>query len=249
MPEYSRARLQDWIKAGRVLVDGRAEKPSYTMRGGESVSVEPLELPPLKAEPEDAPLDILYQDADVIAINKPAGLVVHAGAGNLTGTLVNRLVHHFQTLSTVGGDERPGIVHRLDRDTSGVLLVARTDAAHQSLAEQFSSRTVEKIYLAVVHGAMKQDRGRIEKPIARDPVHRTKMTARLATGRRALTDWKVIRRSRRLQLSRGPHRHRPHAPDPGASVEHRPPGGRRHALRSTQRHAPPAVPPRPSHLV
>ena len=195
MPEYSRARLQDWIKAGRVLVDGRAEKPSFTLRGGESVRVEPLELPPLKAEPEDAPLEILYQDADVIAINKPAGLVVHAGAGNLSGTLVNRLVHHFQTLSTVGGDERPGIVHRLDRDTSGVLLVARTDAAHQSLAGQFSSRTVEKIYLTVVHGAMKQDRGRIEKPIARDPVHRTRMTARLASGRRALTDWKVIRRA------------------------------------------------------
>ena len=194
MPEYSRARLQEWIKQERVLVDGARQKSSYTVRGGENITVEPLELTPLKAEPEDAPLDILYQDADVIVINKPAGLVVHAGAGNLTGTLVNRLVHHFQTLSSVGGDERPGIVHRLDRETSGILLVARTDAAHQSLAKQFSSRTVEKIYLTVVQGAMKQDRGRIEKPIARDPVRRIRMTTRVAEGRTALTDWTVIGR-------------------------------------------------------
>ncbi len=194
MPEFSRARLQEWIRLGRVLVDGATRKPSYELRGSESIEVEPAELQPLKAAPEDEPIVVLYQDADVVAVDKPAGLVVHAGAGHLSGTLVNRLVHHFQTLSSVGGDERPGIVHRLDRDTSGVLLIARTDAAHQSLAKQFASRTVEKIYLAVVHGSVKADRGRIQSPIARDPVHRTRMTTRVATGRTALTDYEVLGR-------------------------------------------------------
>jgi 23S rRNA pseudouridine1911/1915/1917 synthase len=194
LPQYSRSRLQDWIKHGRVLVDGIAQRASHTMRGGETITVEPAELTPLKATPEEGPLEILYEDSDVIAINKPAGLVVHAGAGHSDGTLVNRLVHHFQSLSHVGGDLRPGIVHRLDRDTSGVLLVARNDAAHQSLALQFSTRTVEKIYLALVHGVLKKDRGRIESKIARDPVHRTKMTARLMTGRTALTDYEVLQR-------------------------------------------------------
>jgi 23S rRNA pseudouridine1911/1915/1917 synthase len=158
------------------------------------VFVEPAALPPLKASPEDLPVEILYQDPAVIAVNKPAGVVVHAGAGVHEGTLVNRLVHHFGTLSTLGGEERPGIVHRLDRHTSGVLLVARTDAAHQSLAAQFSSRAVEKIYLTLVHGAVSAATGRITSQITRDPVHRTRMTARLGQGRSALTDWEVLER-------------------------------------------------------
>ena len=124
-------------------------------------------------------MEVLYEDAALIAVNKPAGLTVHAGAGKHDGTLVNRLVHHFQGLSQVGGEMRPGIVHRLDKDTSGVLLVARTDAAHRALAAQFAGRTVEKIYLALVHGKVRADSGRITKPIARDPVRRTRMTARL----------------------------------------------------------------------
>jgi 23S rRNA pseudouridine1911/1915/1917 synthase len=194
LPEYSRARLQDWIRQGRVLVDGVPQTPSYALRGGEALVVRPAAPPPLRAEPEDAPIRILYEDAAVIAVDKPAGLVVHAGAGNLSGTLVNRLVHHFSSLSSLGGDERPGIVHRLDRGTSGVLLVARNDAAHQSLARQFSSRTVEKIYLALVHGRVKTDRGRIEAPIARDPVRRTRMTSRLQSGRFALTEYEVLGR-------------------------------------------------------
>jgi 23S rRNA pseudouridine1911/1915/1917 synthase len=194
LPEYSRARLQDWIRHGRVTVDGGRQKASYAVRGGETIVVRPAAVRPLKAAPEDAPVEILYEDAAVIAVNKPAGLVVHAGAGNLSGTLVNRLVHHFGTLSQAGGEDRPGIVHRIDRDTSGVLLVARTDAAHQSLARQFASRTVEKVYLAVVHGSVKRDSGRITAPIARDPVRRTRMTARIAAGRAALTDYEVIGR-------------------------------------------------------
>jgi 23S rRNA pseudouridine1911/1915/1917 synthase len=192
--EYSRARIQTWIRDGLVSVNGAAAKPSMILRGGEQIEVSPADLPPLKAEPEDAPIEILYEDAAVIAVNKPAGLVVHAGAGAHSGTLVNRLVHHFASLSQVGGELRPGIVHRLDRGTSGVMLVARSDAAHRALASQFSGRTTEKTYLALVEGRVNADSGRITKPIARDPSHRTRMTARLDHGRDALTDYRVLRR-------------------------------------------------------
>jgi 23S rRNA pseudouridine1911/1915/1917 synthase len=194
MSEYSRARLQAWIKDGLVSVNGAPAKSSTTLRGGEKIDVSPADLPPLKAEPEDAPIEILYEDASLIAVNKPAGLVVHAGAGAVSGTLVNRLVHHFATLSKVGGDLRPGIVHRLDRGTSGVMLVARTDSAHRSLAAQFAGRTTEKTYLALVEGRVSADSGRITKPITRDPVHRTRMTARLEHGRDALTEYRVLKR-------------------------------------------------------
>jgi 23S rRNA pseudouridine1911/1915/1917 synthase len=193
-PQYSRSRLQSWIKEGRVLVDGAHAKASMLLRGDERIEVTPGELPPLKAAPEDLPVEILYEDAAVIAVNKPAGVAVHAGAGQHAGTLVNRLVHRFQKLSQLGGELRPGIVHRLDKDTSGVLLVARTDTAHRALAAQFAGRTVEKTYLALVHGRLKADSGRITKPIARDPVRRTRMTARLANGREALTDYRVLKR-------------------------------------------------------
>jgi len=194
LPEFSRSRVQEWIKAGRVLVAGAVPKAALSLKGGETISVEPMQRPPLRAEAEDLPLDVLYQDDDVVVVNKAAGVIVHAGAGQHSGTLVNALLHHFGTLSTEGGDERPGIVHRLDKETSGVLVVARTDAAHRSLSEQFASREVDKIYLAMVQGLPKAESGRVEKPITRDPMHRTKMTCRLETGRHALTDWKVLRR-------------------------------------------------------
>ncbi len=192
LPEFSRSRLQSWIKADRVLVDGEATRASYILRGGESISVTPADLQPLAAEPEELPLRILYEDADVIVVDKSAGMVVHAGAGHGRGTLVNALLHHFGTLSSINGDLRPGIVHRLDRETSGVLVVARTDRAHQSLAAQFHDREVEKIYLALVHGRMNKPAGRIDSPIARDPVRRVRMTARLATGRAALTEYRLL---------------------------------------------------------
>ena len=181
-------------------MDGAPRKISFLLRGAEAVEVEPADLTPLRATPENLPLEILYEDGDVIAINKPAGLVVHAGAGVHSGTLVNALLHHFQTLSTLGGETRPGIVHRLDRNTSGVILVARTDAAHRNLAAQFSGRKVEKTYLALVHGKLKQDRGRITAPITRDPVRRTRMTSRLGTGRSALTEYTVLRRFSKFTL-------------------------------------------------
>jgi 23S rRNA pseudouridine1911/1915/1917 synthase len=194
LSEYSRSRIQSWIKDGHVLVNGASAKASLVLRGGERIQVSPAGLPPLKATPEDLPVDVLYEDASLIAVNKPAGLVVHAGAGVHAGTLVNRLVHRFATLSQLGGEMRPGIVHRLDKDTSGVLLVARTDAAHRALAAQFAGRTVEKIYLALVHGKVRADSGRITRPIARDPVRRTRMTARLESGREALTEYRVRQR-------------------------------------------------------
>lgn len=194
LPQYSRARLQDWIEQGRVLVNGSPEKRSYLMKGAERIHVRPGELPPLRATPEELPLDVLYEDAGVIAINKPAGMVVHAGAGQHSGTLVNALLHRFGKLSTAGGELRPGIVHRLDRFTSGVILIARNDAAHRNLAEQFASRQVEKIYLALAHGSVKKDQGRITSPITRDPLRRIRMTARLARGRSAITDYRVLER-------------------------------------------------------
>jgi 23S rRNA pseudouridine1911/1915/1917 synthase len=194
LPEYSRSRIQDWIKSGRVRVNGDPVRASYSLRAGDTVQVEPADAPSLHGQPEAIPLVILYEDADVVAIDKPAGMVVHAGAGVHSGTLVNALVHRFGELSGVGGALRPGIVHRLDRFTSGVLLVAKNDAAHQNLAAQFSERQVEKVYLALVHGRVERERGRVDRPIARDPVRRIRMTARLDEGRAAWTEYHVLRR-------------------------------------------------------
>lgn len=200
LPEYSRSRIQAWIRDGRAPVNGAAVRASYLVRPGDSIEVEPAEAPPLHASPEAIPLEVLYEDEDVVAIDKPAGMVVHAGAGVHSGTLVNALLHRFAALSGVGGALRPGIVHRLDRFTSGVLLVARNDAAHRNLAAQFSGRLVEKTYLALVHGSVARQSGRIERPIARDPVHRTRMTSRLAQGRAAWSEYRVLRRFERFTL-------------------------------------------------
>lgn len=194
LPQFSRARIQDWIRRGLVLVDGAASRPSHLVREGQNIVVAPAPPPPLRAVPEAIPLTLLYEDADVAAIDKPAGMAVHAGAGIHAGTLVNALLARFGALSELGGALRPGLVHRLDRYTSGVLLVAKNDAAHGNLAAQFSGRQVEKTYLALVHGRVARESGRIEKPIARDPVHRTRMTARLAAGRAAWSEYRVLRR-------------------------------------------------------
>jgi len=192
LTEFSRSRLQSWIKKDRVQVDGAAARSSQLLRGGESIAVAPLALAPLKAGPEDLPLKILYEDADVVVVDKAAGMVVHAGAGHSHGTLVNALLHHFGTLSGVNGDVRPGIVHRIDRDTSGLLVVARTDSAHQSLAAQFLDREVEKVYLTLCHGKMGKEEGRLTAPISRDRVRRTRMTTKIASGRNALTEYRVL---------------------------------------------------------
>ena len=193
-PAISRTRLQSWIKDGHVRVNGRESRPSAPLRAGDRIEAGPAPLKPLRAEPEEIPLTVLYEDTDLAAIDKPAGMVVHAGAGVHEGTLVNALLHRFGALSTSGDDVRPGIVHRLDRLTSGVILVAKTDAAHQHLAAQFAARTVRKIYLALVHGRLKDDQGVIDRPIARDPSRRVRMTSRLNEGRHALSEYTVLRR-------------------------------------------------------
>jgi len=200
LPQFSRSRIQEWIRSGRVRVNGAARRAAYLIRREDSIDVEPAESPPLRATPEDLPLRILYEDDDLVAIDKPAGMVVHAGAGVHSGTVVNALLHRFGTLSSTGGALRPGIVHRLDRFTSGVLLAAKNDSAHHALAAQFAGRQVEKVYIALVHGTVKPESGRIERPIARDPVRRIRMTARLAQGRAARTEYRVLRRFQRFTL-------------------------------------------------
>lgn len=194
LPALSRSRIQTLMEEGRVQVDGVARKASHRVDSGEVVTVEiPEELPP-GVEPEPIPLDVLYEDEDVAVIHKPAGMIVHPGAGVTSGTMVAALLHRFggvAGLSTVGGPLRPGIVHRLDKETSGVIVVARTDVAHKKLVEDFRERLVEKIYLALLHGKMKGDSGSVELPVTRDLRRRSRMTARRREGREARTDWRA----------------------------------------------------------
>ncbi len=189
LPSLSRSRLQSLIEQGQVLLDGTPARPSVRLRPGQSVEV--LVPPPVQAvpAPEDIPLSILYQDSRLLVIDKPAGLVVHPGAGLASGTLVNALLHHVKDLSGIGGVLRPGIVHRLDRGTSGVLVVAKDDETHRALARQFAGRTVEKEYLALVHGMPARPSGSVSAPIGRDPVHRQRMSVRAPRGREARTSW------------------------------------------------------------
>ena len=197
-PDLSRTRVQQLIEEGLILLNGKAAKDSHKVRAGDLIGVVPQPRPPLRAEPEAIPLNVLYEDEDVIAINKPAGMTVHAGAGNSHGTLVNALLGRGQVLSQGGDPLRPGIVHRLDKETSGILLVAKNDSAHAKLSEAFRQRTVRKTYIALVQGRMTEDSGQIELAIARDPNRRTRMTAKRATllpdSRPARTDWRVLSR-------------------------------------------------------
>jgi 23S rRNA pseudouridine1911/1915/1917 synthase len=200
IPVLSRTRIQELIREGNVRVDGKAARASHRVAAGEAIEIAVLPRPAPVAAPEDLPLELLFVDDDFVVVNKPAGMVVHAGAGHARGTLVNALLHRLGKLSGTSGALRPGIVHRLDRETSGAMVVARHDAAHEHLAEQFRSRKVQKIYLALIHGKMPRDSGSITLPIARDPHRRTRMTARGKTGRHARTDWRVIARLDRYTL-------------------------------------------------
>ncbi len=196
-PELSRTRIQEQIAQGRVRISGQPVRASRRVTAGETVAVEIAQPAPLQVEPEPIPLEILYEDSDLVAVNKPAGLVVHPGAGIRSGTLANALAYRYRQLSGVGGPERPGIVHRLDKETSGVLVVARNDEAHRLLAREFAERKVDKTYLALVHGRVEHDTGRIELAIARDLRRRTRMTTRRREGRAALTTWRVLLRLQR----------------------------------------------------
>jgi len=200
VPDVSRARMQQLIAERKVLVNGAPAKASLKLKGGERITITaPPQPPPLRAMAEEIPLDIIYEDDDLAIINKPAGMMVHAGAGATDdarnrGTLVNALLHHFKSLSGVGGELRPGIVHRLDRATSGLMVVAKNDEAHRRLARQFSGREVHKTYMALVHGWPKKDRGTIQSAISRDAQRRTRMTTRKSGGREAVTHYVVTRK-------------------------------------------------------
>jgi len=204
LPDISRARVQLLIEAGQVRVNGEAAKPKQKLHGGESIEIEGSPQPaPLHATPEDIPLEILHEDQHLAIINKPAGMMVHAGAGNSapgepdtrnSGTLVNALLFHFNKLSDLGGDLRPGIVHRLDKQTSGLILVAKDDSTHRKLSEMFSQRQVAKTYLTVLHGHLKKDSTTVTLPIARDLIRRTRMTTRRADGRAAVSHFHVLER-------------------------------------------------------
>jgi 23S rRNA pseudouridine1911/1915/1917 synthase len=196
----SRSRLKQLIDDGEVLVSGRAAKPSHRLRAGEQVELEtPAPLNVTDFAPEDIPLDVVYEDDAIVVVNKPAGLVVHPAAGVPRGTLANALAFHFRRLAAGGGPARPGIVHRLDRDTSGLLVAAKTDEAHESLSAQFRAREVVKYYVALVHGATREERGRVEEPVGRDPRNRTRMAV-VRGGRYALSIWRVRERFTRFTL-------------------------------------------------
>ncbi len=199
-PELSRSRVQELVDADLILVNGQSAKSSQKLRGGELITVRARPRPAPHAAAESIPLDVLYEDDDVIAINKEAGMTVHAGAGNVSGTLVNALLGRGQSLSQAGDPLRPGIVHRLDKETSGVILVAKNDAAHAKLGEAFRLRAIKKTYIALVQGVLGEKSGRIELAIGRDPIHRTRMTTQrkswhgeaIANPREARTDWKEL---------------------------------------------------------
>jgi pseudouridine synthase, RluA family len=196
---WSRARLQRLIENEDVLVNGKSSKPSYKLREHDEVEVE-LNAPAVDAfVPENIPIEIVYEDETLVVVNKPAGLVVHPAAGTPSGTLANALAYHFQNLPGGGSGVRPGLVHRLDRDTSGLMVVAKTESALENLSDQFRDRTVYKSYVALVHGRLASNSGKIDQPLARDPTNRTRMAV-VRNGRNALTLYRARRGFDRFTL-------------------------------------------------
>ena len=200
LPEYSRSRLQQLIRSGFVRLNKQTTRPRQIVRGGDKIHLIEPPLEKIEMRPEPIPLDVLFEDGDLIIINKPADLTVHPGAGQREHTLVNALLSHCTNLSGIGGKERPGIVHRLDKETSGCLVVAKNDVAHRELSKQFAARTVEKIYLALVAGKLRKPTGVIEENIGRHPVQRKRMSVSSKRGRAAKTEYRVIRSSYQASL-------------------------------------------------
>ncbi|EWH20886.1 RluA family pseudouridine synthase [Bacillus haynesii] len=192
--DWSRTQVQQWIKEDRVLVNGNAVKANYKVQEGDAVSVHVPEPEPLDVTAEPMDLDIYYEDEDVLVVNKPRGMVVHPAPGHLTGTLVNGLMAHCDDLSGINGVMRPGIVHRIDKDTSGLLMVAKNDMAHESLVNQLVNKTVTRKYTALVHGVIPHDHGTIDAPIGRDKKDRQSMTVTRENGKHAVTHFEVTER-------------------------------------------------------
>lgn len=191
--ELSRAAVQGLLEAGLICVSGKPAQKNLRLRGGEEIVVTLPEPVAYTAQPENIPLDIIYEDTDLLVVNKPKGMVVHPAAGNYTGTLVNALLYHCHgSLSGINGVLRPGIVHRIDKDTSGLLLVAKNDRAHQGLAEQIQAHTLTRLYETVVYGAPREDVGTVNAPIGRHPVQRKKMAVTASNGKNAVTHYEVI---------------------------------------------------------
>ncbi|MGY4689754.1 RluA family pseudouridine synthase [Salibacterium sp. K-3] len=192
--DWSRTKVQQWAEEGKIRVNQSTVKSNYVLRNGDSVEVEPDEDQPLELRAEPLPLDIYYEDDDIIVVNKPKGMVVHPAPGHDSGTLVNALLYHCGTLSSCNGRERPGIVHRLDKDTSGLMVCAKHDEAHQNLAEQLQDKQIKRIYKAIVHGTIAHDAGTIEAPIGRDPNDRQKMAVTDLHSKEAVTHFQVLER-------------------------------------------------------
>jgi 23S rRNA pseudouridine1911/1915/1917 synthase len=212
---WSRARLQKLLKSGRVLVNGEIRPAAYRVRAADRVAVRVPEPAPSPLTPEALPLAILFEDQDLLVVNKPPGLVVHPGAGHRTGTLLNALVHHCPDLKDIGEVSRPGLVHRLDKDTSGLLVVAKTALAHANLVAQFQAHAIAKQYQALVWGRLPEAEGEIDREVGRHPTARQKMSVHARRGKRAVTFWRVIREF----------------PGPLSLVELSPQTGRTHQLR------------------
>jgi len=199
-PTLSRSQAKRLIEEGEARIDEKAVRASHRLRSGEVVSLRKPPPTPSEVAPEEIPLNVLYEDETLIVVDKPAGMVVHPAAGNPRGTLVNALLFHCRNLSGIGGVMRPGIVHRLDKGTSGLMVVAKSDEAHRHLAEQFKKRRVTKLYTALVHGNVREDEGSVDKPVGRHPVERKKMSTTSRRGKAALTHWKVLERFGRFTL-------------------------------------------------
>jgi 23S rRNA pseudouridine1911/1915/1917 synthase len=194
LPQLTRSQLKRLVEEGLVTLDQAPAKAGARLKGGETVSVHLLPAASVEALPQAIPLYVFYEDAHLIVVDKPAGLVVHPAPGHAQGTLVNALLHHCRDLAGIGGELRPGIVHRLDKDTSGVMVAAKNDAAHNSLAQQFKEHTVQRRYVALLHGLLPADKGVIDQPIGRHPVDRKRMSGHARGGRSAVTRWRVLRR-------------------------------------------------------
>ncbi len=240
LPDISRAQLKKLIDSRQITCDGAATKASFKLKGGEAIEVMLPPPAPSTALAEAIPLHIIYEDQDLIVINKTAGMVVHPAAGHFHGTLVNALLHHCDDLAGIGGALRPGIVHRIDKDTSGVLVVTKNDQAHQHLAAQFHQHSIKRVYLALIHGQLPCHKGTIDQPLGRHPVQRKKFSTKARNSKRAVTHWSVIDVFSqekfsliRLQLETGrTHQIRVHLSEAGHPLVGDPLYGRRAELNS-----------------